>query len=213
MCLNNFKQLEYAWVLYDDDNGDNVVNNAASTPTDYTSWCAGSPVGANTNNKILTASALGPYLKHTGIYKCPSDIVDSKVGPRNRSVSMNGYIGDYAHSRWAPSFGQSAYREFLKTTDLVWPGAANTWLFLDEHADSINDGFFGEYMSINIWNDVPASYYNGCCCLAFADGHGEIHKWMESTTRAPIRKSTCLASGQTSTIDLPWLQARTTTLK
>ena len=220
-CLNNVKQLSYAWLLYADDNADNVVINGSSAPDNFAGWCAGwldwdsgSPFGANTNNQILTGSALGPYTKNVSIYKCPSDRVDSQIGPRNRSVSMNGYVGDYDHTRWDPGFGQSAYREFLKTTELIQPGAANTWLFMDEHPDSINDAFFGEYMSQNVWNDVPASYHNGGCCISFADGHGEMHHWLDANTKAPICKAgSCLATGQVSLNDLPWLQARTTVLQ
>jgi len=37
--------------------------------------------------------------------------------------------------------------------------------------------------------DVPASYHNGAGGLSFADGHAEIHKWMDPRTRQPI---TCI---------------------
>jgi prepilin-type N-terminal cleavage/methylation domain-containing protein len=217
-CLNNVRQLEYAWALYADDGRDNVVTNTGSFRLGWVwgtlDWNSGSPPGANRDNQYLLEAPLGPYTKSAGIYKCPSDTTDGQSGPRNRSVSLNGYIGDYDHTRWDPSFGESAYREFLKTSEMIIPGPANTWVFMDEHPDSINDGFFGEHMAIKLWNDMPVSYHNGACCLSFADGHGEIHRWQEAATRAPIlKRNPCITMGKSSTVDLPWLQARTTSLR
>ena len=34
--------------------------------------------------------------------------------------------------------------------------------------------------------DFPASYHNGAGVLAFADGHAEIHKWLDARTRPKI---------------------------
>jgi len=39
-------------------------------------------------------------------------------------------------SDWYPD-----YFQFLKATSFARPGPANTWLFVDEHPDSINDGW------------------------------------------------------------------------
>ena len=36
-------------------------------------------------------------------------------------------------------------------------------------------------------SDLPASYHNHACCLAFADGHSEIHKWLNPGTCVPVR--------------------------
>jgi len=34
--------------------------------------------------------------------------------------------------------------------------------------------------------DVPASYHNEAGGLGFADGHAEIHKWLDPRTKQPI---------------------------
>ena len=34
--------------------------------------------------------------------------------------------------------------------------------------------------------DVPASYHNGAGGLSFADGHAEIHKWLDPRTKTPV---------------------------
>jgi prepilin-type processing-associated H-X9-DG protein len=32
--------------------------------------------------------------------------------------------------------------------------------------------------------DVPATYHNGACGFAFADGHSEIHKWVDQAMKS-----------------------------
>lgn len=63
------------------------------------------------------------------------------------------------------------------------PRPAKTWLFIDEHPDSINDGYFINSPTASAWQDIPASYHNGACGFSFADGHSEIKKWRSGTSR------------------------------
>jgi prepilin-type processing-associated H-X9-DG protein len=62
-------------------------------------------------------------------------------------------------------------------------------VFLDEHPDSINDGYFLNkwYKAPEepYWTDLPGSYHNGGTSLAFADGHSEIHQWVYAQTKPP----------------------------
>jgi prepilin-type processing-associated H-X9-DG protein len=77
----------------------------------------------------------------------------------------------------------SAYVQFLKQTDVRQP--ANTWVTLDEHADSVNDAFFivgYPTPTSGKWGDLPGSYHNGACGFSFADGHAENHKWRSGTS-------------------------------
>ncbi len=58
-------------------------------------------------------------------------------------------------------------------------------MYVDEHPDSINDaGCFPPNTPVNI-PDAPATYHNGACGFAFADGHSEIHKWIGPTMKKP----------------------------
>jgi prepilin-type processing-associated H-X9-DG protein len=171
----------------------------------------------NTNNFYLTESLFGSYnAKNTGIYKCPADKVPSKIGPRNRSISMNGFVGGTDKTMWTV-YGYTGYRIFLKETDFTKPGPAMTWVFVDEHPDSINDCLFGLDMppvttwpSAVQWDDVPASYHNGACGFSFADGHAETHKWIDANTKAPVLKiDPSVATGKISPHDNAWMSART----
>jgi prepilin-type processing-associated H-X9-DG protein len=62
-------------------------------------------------------------------------------------------------------------------------------VFVDEHPDSINDGWLMTNVTDpNQWEDLPASYHNGACGFSFADGHAEIHRWLEATTKLRVRQ-------------------------
>jgi len=49
--------------------------------------------------------------------------------------------------------------------------------------DSINDGSFAVQMpsspAATVWVDIPAKAHNNACGFSFADGHSEIHKWLQ----------------------------------
>jgi hypothetical protein len=72
------------------------------------------------------------------------------------------------------------------------PRPSQIYLFLDEHPDSINDGYFDDGdegdNTTAAWSgsDMPASYHNGACGFSFTDAHSEIHKWMLPSTLVPV---------------------------
>jgi prepilin-type N-terminal cleavage/methylation domain-containing protein/prepilin-type processing-associated H-X9-DG protein len=224
-CLNNLKQLQLAWLTYSEDANSGVVTNAGaysvnlgSWVTGWLDWGLGTPPGANTNQQYLMDGALGPYMARSlGSYKCPADKLTSPVGARIRSVSMNGFVGDYPTAA-APeglvyrSYGGNLFRTYRKTTQMTVPGPAKTWVFIDECPDSINDGLFGVYMTQVRWDDVVSSTHSGSGGLSFADGHAELKKWQDDNTKLPVSKvNPCpvYTRNLNSPRDLPWLQERT----
>ncbi|MGA2244163.1 MAG: prepilin-type N-terminal cleavage/methylation domain-containing protein [Verrucomicrobiota bacterium] len=222
-CLNNLKQLELAMTMYTGDFQEKFPDNPGAG-TSLNSWVAGvmtwdnsiQPNLENTNTTLLTAGEIGSYVsKSTGIFKCPADTVPGALGPRVRSVSMNGFVGDVNNiANYIDGQATHDWRRIMKTVDLVL-GAANTWVLLDECPDSINDSFFAVRMQPDAsakWTDVPASTHNGAGGFSFADGHSEIKKWLDATTTAAVRRlSPCPDNEQYSARDIPWLQQRTTT--
>ena len=180
----------------------------------WLNWGAGSPAGANTNTSYLNDGQLGPYTaRNTGVYKCPADKIASNIGPRVRSLSMNGFVGDYKGTM-RDIYGEGAYRVYLKVSQFTVPGPAMTWVLLDEHPDSINDGLFGLYVSKQTWDDVPASYHNGACGFSFGDGHAEIKKWLDTQTKPPISRNSLAqgpnsGTGTVSPRDHKWMVDRT----
>jgi prepilin-type N-terminal cleavage/methylation domain-containing protein/prepilin-type processing-associated H-X9-DG protein len=209
-CLGNNKQLVTAWHLYSLDFRDKVCNNFTIPATinsiargtfdnwvnNEMTWGAGGGYDdrSNTNIAWVKNGVLANYTANAvGIYECPADNYLSNPQRaagwtrRLRSNSMNALFGwsgpgdsgpDDSNGRsWAEN---GAYRQFLKQTDVPQPSM--TWLTVDEHPDSINDGFFVVPIDQNGWGDLPASFHGGACGFSFADGHAEIHKWKSATS-------------------------------
>jgi prepilin-type processing-associated H-X9-DG protein len=130
-------------------------------------------------------------------------------------MSMNSWIGmnEGVHT-W---FGGTEFRAYLKDSDFVDPGPSMTWVLLDEHPDSMNDGFFVIDMrgypnpAQASLPDFPASYHNGAGGLSFADGHAEIRKWKDPRTTPRVTQQTVQTVNQANNQDVVWLWERTTT--
>ena len=223
-CLNNQRQLTLAWVMYADENEGKLAPNANLSAGGVASWVTGklswdfSPHPANPDNyntTNLTDSMLGPFCgRSTRIYKCPGDKVPAAKGARVRSMSMNGMMGGISPGDPA-SINSPNCQLFLRQSQILRPVPSDAWVFIDEHADSINDGFFRVNMSSSTaWQDLPASYHGGSGALAFADGHSEIKTWSDSVIRnRPVEKSKFIPPAAASpNTDLIWLQSRTTSL-
>ena len=103
---------------------------------------------------------------------------------------------------------------YRKLTEIPHP--SSTWVFVDEHPDSILAGLFVVFLNQDSWEHLLASYHNGACGFAFADGHSEIKKWVDSRTAPPLKPQQLVFDGYTAIAvprdqDVAWLQDRTTT--
>ncbi len=203
-CGNNLRQLGIACVLYSDENGDRLPYNVGSDQIrQWTArkwfWNWTSPVMSweddsdNTNRALLTTGGIGPYTASTAeVYRCPSDRIVSPLQAalgwqrRVRSISMNAMIGDAGdYSSKGTNVNNPKYVQFFKSTQVPTP--ALIFVFIEEHPDSINDGYFVNHIDAKQWNDLPASYHNGGANLTFADGHLEMRKWLNSSTKPAAR--------------------------
>jgi prepilin-type N-terminal cleavage/methylation domain-containing protein/prepilin-type processing-associated H-X9-DG protein len=236
LCMNNTKQLMLAWQMYNVDNNDHIVmsfhgvqarggaiaadKNAAPWVVGWLDWDVGN--SDNTNTLFLTDdkfARLGKYVgKNKNIFRCPADNYLSPVQrsrgwtERARSLSGNIGVGDGNAERDGGPW-EGIYKHIKKTSEFLYPGPAETWVFLDEHPCSINDaGFFNP--RISSWIDQPASYHNGAAGFAFADGHSEIHKWIASLSTAQAKRVDTSFTGVTATTvargdkDISWMSYR-----
>lgn len=219
-------------------------------PKQY-NWIGGSmdPVNGNTDSTnttydLVTSAGLGKYVANANVYHCPADhSVLTGYGQRSRSISMNSAIGSvYNHpsppglpigsavgSEWLSGSyaggvpNTSAWLTYGKASAFTRPGPAMTWLTVDEHPNSINDGVFCVAMVNNFLPDLPANYHNGACGFSFVDGHAEIHKWHGPVFAiAPVfnlvpgstpKVNNQSAKDPVSQSDLAWMQQRTSAAK
>jgi len=147
----------------------------------------------NTNTALLTVGGLGPYVAgEARVFKCPSDNAisqkqqDAGWGPRVRSVSMNAMLGNAGEFLTGSiNTNNPGYRQFFHLSDI--PNPSRIFAFVEEHPDSINDGYFLNRYDSHEWIDLPASYHNGGADFIFADGHAEFRQWREADTTPPPR--------------------------
>lgn len=234
-CMNNGKQLMMAWHMYNADNMDRIVMSfhggdaqggaaVAGANSKNAPWVLGwldwTTSTDNTNLAFLIDekyAKLGKYVgKNFQVFKCPADKYVSTAqrqrGWRERVRSISGNIGigggNAESGPWDP-----IYKHIIKAGDFTYPGPAETWVYVDEHPDSMNDaGFFNPRVSNFV--DVPSTYHNGACGFAFADGHSEVHKWRSMMTMQRAKSVRYVSmgatdiSGKANDPDLSWISYR-----
>ncbi len=157
---------------------------------------------------------VAPYLKSAAIFKCPADksyvTRGSTLFPRVRSCSMNEYVGDPTNERGEVSRLSDPFYayHFYKPDDFLKPGPSETYVLLEEHEDSINDGHFllgGIDVRSWGWNDLPACRHRRSANFAFADGHVQKHMWRDPRTFQPVKRNRQHGLNQPNNPDVHWM--------
>jgi prepilin-type N-terminal cleavage/methylation domain-containing protein/prepilin-type processing-associated H-X9-DG protein len=245
-CLSNHKQLTLAWLMYCQDNIDRVPPNLRGYSSTWVDgWLTldfgnnvvtqGPNWPDNTNTLYLKYSLIGTYNGSLDVWRCPADKSMSTIlgrrYPHVRTMSMNNWIGDYDaisdpvdNPPYASPPYTSRFKIILRTSDMTQPAPSGTYVLLDERADSINNGFFALMMdgfpdnpSAERIVDLPSSYHNGAGGFSFADGHSEIHRWVDPRTTPPFQSDVHLGNSMypqsPNNPDVLWLQQRATGTK
>jgi len=183
-CMSNLKQMQLAWLMYPIDNQDRIVPNYLGTTNAWIGGSVSSMPGA-TNELDIRNGRLFPYNTSTEIYKCPSDLVGLKVNGRNliraRSYSINGQMGGDP----AITFVNPGAPPKAKMDQINQPSPSGAMVFVDENADSIDDGYFAVQAAPPrwTWQNTAASRHGNGGVLSFADGHSDLWRWIEPDTQ------------------------------
>jgi len=232
-CMSNLRQLTLAWHLYAlDDRGrlSPALGALRGIGTQgISAWTAGwiSWNGAPdllpdiTNRALLVAPGsgrLGPYLPTPDVFHCPADrsraTRKGKGPPRVRSYSMNHAIG----TPGLITFDNRKVRHFYGDEDIAPHGASRLYLFIDEHEFTIHSTAFfmpEQLTSENaLWDALPTSRHGRQGTLSFADGHVELHRWLEATTTPKTEHLLSFFSAfpAENSRDWIWLMERTSSL-
>jgi prepilin-type N-terminal cleavage/methylation domain-containing protein len=200
-----------------------------------------STAAANSNTLYLTidtnfgathvTALMGNYVAdEVNIFVCPGDKYLS--GPqktagfqnRIRSCAMNGAMG--GGSKWFGPGGGNPWPAFynaIKISDMHSPSPSLCWVMTDEHPDSDDDATF--YVNPDCvtgtdttFTELPGSMHRKSAGMVFADGHGEIHKWMGTADtppvsyqawRAGVNQGVSMASDPAGLQDLIWFAKHT----
>jgi len=228
-CVNNQRQLTLTWAMYPNDNREMLALNGGDQAVGSSSahiWVYGGNHGdpeTLTNSLYLVGAnyaLFAPFLSSVLPYKCPADRSLWSIGGRMvselRSYSMNCYIAIPPANLMGPIQLNSAYRVYMKSTDLANNLPADRFVFIDVNPASICTPAFGVDMSLQTFVHYPSSLHSGLGVVSFADGHVESHKWLDPRTRKG------LPTGQQyiphydpspNNQDLRWLAERATSRK
>jgi len=197
--------------------GDNIANNKPNWvdgqfDSPLNGPVAENPSGCETNPFFLGTQgitgtyggvtytligSLGGYTKTAGIYHCPADKYLSPTWKqvRVRSCSANAYIDG---SGAGVGGVYKIFKKFSEFSARLSP--SDCFMYLDENPQSLNDGWFlfNEAGSPPNINDSPAVNHGKSSSFSFADGHADLHKWLNVFLRIH-------ASGQPGGSDTVWL--------
>ena len=214
-CMNNHRQLMFAWRMYAEDSNDQLVfAYGGLTTNNFTPYCwvQGNMQYEPTNTLYFDVSPLTRFIgRNHPVWKCPGDTTRQV-----RSMSMNNLVGGNGLSPETQYYGlwTSSYQLFRKLSAMKSP--AMTWVITDERPTLINDAFFVVDM-INYESprsmqiiDHPGVQHNNGAGFSFADGHAELKRWRDAAflTRNPSGRVSAPNSQ-----DLQWLMQRTSQKK
>jgi prepilin-type processing-associated H-X9-DG protein len=206
---------------------DQRVNNSEATNTmDLTTdaalgfYCTNASVyHCPADNSVV--SGIGPRVRSVSMNCAVGTLWNTAppLGGGGVGCAQGNPVGPtWLSGSWAGTCGNNtAWQTYGKLSSISKPSPANFFVITDENPNSINDPVLMVAMGTPDANgnateneliDIPASYHNGACGFAFADGHSEIHKWLGTVLDGAPKNDTEM----TTTLDisdLRWLQART----
>jgi prepilin-type N-terminal cleavage/methylation domain-containing protein/prepilin-type processing-associated H-X9-DG protein len=194
-CANNLKQLIAGYLMYAHDNNDLALGPSASDAVP--AWCSGVLGSAPDaiDEQLVRKSPTYRYVASPRVFRCPSDgsrfVFQGQWWPRNRSYAVNSFMGP-------PAFiypNSDIFKFARKLSDITAPGPSAVYVLLEEHENSINDSHFLPFKDLHqfgnqAWLDAPSGRHGNAAGLAYADGHSDIHRWLDSNVQVTMGSST-----------------------
>jgi prepilin-type N-terminal cleavage/methylation domain-containing protein len=240
-CMSNERQMLIAWTVYASDYNDQLVLNGgdmATTSVQPHLWVYGGDHGSPqtlTNDLYLYGQSysLFAYSKvqpAEHIYKCPGDNTTwplwnnfSSPGSTGnwvtelRSYALNSYMGLANNSPYdiGPITLNARYKLYAKSSQVTADSPDSRFVFADVNPASICTPAFGVDMTQATWIHYPSDQHRLRGVWIFADGHVELHRWLDSRTMVHLGSGSYIqhfinAGGNP---DLAWICSKTTSLR
>lgn len=187
VCLSNQKALMMGWVMYSDDNDGLLVGGHVHTDPSWYSWVM-PPIVSATMTPLqeeqdgIRRGKLFRYLNAYDVYHCPGDKRDTKnmVTARN----PNGWPGFRSFGIIGTMFGEDTANRVFKMSDIRTPGEKVVTL---EETDDRGYNMGSWIMNTTsptayAWIDPLTIWHNKKGTLGYADGHAEMHDWVDKRT-------------------------------
>ena len=187
-CRSNEKNLVLAWMLYHEDSGGKIVRAHDQGRANF-DWVGPKQTeagvitgsGGTTEEEIqgLKDGMLWPYLRSAGVYHCLSDTRDYIL----QSKKVNQGRAYRSYSIPCAMNGGYSPNPIILANQIVSP--ATKYVFVEEEVD-VGGVNWGAWLLpcpfTDAWWDPIAIRHIDKNCLAFADGHVELHRWLDFRT-------------------------------
>ncbi len=179
VCTSNMRQLLTAWLMYTHDYNGLLIHNL-DFGIGKDAWVNGGGDQSVKTTAGIETGLLFPYVKATGVYRCPADDrpVNGATALNPRSYALCNFLNGY--QPFAP--GGSLHR----IEDVRNPTPARVFAFIEEQEQEVekDDGCFCSMPTGNwTWWELPASRHSKGCVLTFVDGHVDYWKWKGGTVQ------------------------------
>ena len=199
-CLSNIRQLQMGWLSYAQDFNDQIVFNPGDFEMGWVDTKFGDAnsayISGYLNQFTDVRGLLFGYVGSEAPYRCPSQSQvfggswaedGSMIGPgltnmtpiRSFSVSgrMNGLLPP------APTTNSNP-QNLARLSDITRPSPAVAYVFCDVNLYTVRDGQFRTPDGYgNQWAEqVPGTRHANSGTVSYADGHCELHRWVEPST-------------------------------
>jgi len=201
VCRSNVRQLALAWWLYAGDNEEGIVGGSVSfLPEASKSYFGDSwtyswvlpPMDKNEDpgdytleNELrgIEHGYLYPYSDDVDLYHCKGASRELLEGGGYRSYSITGLLNAEFSRSIPPASVSFPEHSVKKITDVVRPGTKVVFLEnKGQQGYNMGSWVFPANMTGERWGDPLAIWHGKGTVLGFADGHAELHKWVDSTT-------------------------------
>lgn len=177
VCTQNMKTLAWAWLMYKDDHDDYIVGGHVGRPHDWVQGPKGTGAVVERKKEGIRQGALFSYAgSAVDVYSCPADKRkhSTEIAIAFRSYSIAGGANGEPYA--------GTYIPATKYSDILRP--ASKYVFVEE-ADSRgwNQGSWVLDPKNGLWVDPLAVWHSKTrSSLAYADGHAEVHQWVDNST-------------------------------
>jgi prepilin-type N-terminal cleavage/methylation domain-containing protein/prepilin-type processing-associated H-X9-DG protein len=182
LCYNNVKKIAMSWLMYIDDN-DGLLVGADGGRYRKEEWAHNvlpNDTKCSSPEEMMNAIRTGrlyDYLKDIRVYRCPCD---------HRYKKAYGFIpGDGEYRSYAIADGMNGLsREtkdpYIRHAEFKRP--AELFVFLEERFTRDTSQGAWHIDNHHKWCSNLALWHNNRTTLGFADGHIELHKWVDKRT-------------------------------
>ncbi len=182
VCLGNLKQMGLAWIMYADDNDDNLINGDTGeysihqneTPWVLADWRDG--MTSEAKKDAIYDGAMWPYVKNLHIYKCPTGRRLDNGLPQALTYAIMFSMNAVNHT-WVQGVRGAHVKNMSEISN---PSPALRLVFIDE-GKMTSDAYAVWYLQ-ETWFDSPPVRHGDGTTLSFADGHADHWKWKGTDT-------------------------------